>query len=135
VRPRAGVAVVAGGAVGLGRVRAHARRRVARPGVVALVGGGADDRIASRAGARLTGVRPRAGGAVVAGGAVGLGRVRAHAGRRVARPRVVALVGGRADDRVAPCAGTRPASVGLRADIAVVAEGAVGLGGVRAHAG
>src|SRR2546430_10410624 len=64
---RAGVAVVAGGAVGLRRVGARAGRGVAGAGGVALVGRGADDGI--RAGARpgLTGVGPGAGAAVVAG--------------------------------------------------------------------
>src|SRR5439155_489774 len=81
---RAGVAVVAGGAVGLRRVWARAGRGVAGAGGVALVGRGAHDGI--RAGARpgLTGVGPGAGVAVVAGGAVGLRRVGARAGRGVA---------------------------------------------------
>src|SRR5438046_2688026 len=78
---RAGVAVVAGGAVGLRRVGARAGRGVAGAGGVALIGRGADDGI--RAGARpgLTGVGPGAGGAVVAGDGVGLRGVGASAGR------------------------------------------------------
>src|SRR5438128_12262808 len=69
---RAGVAVVAGGAVGLRRVGARAGRGVAGAGGVALIGRGADDGI--RAGARPSpeGRRAGAGGAGVAAGDVGL---------------------------------------------------------------
>src|SRR5207248_2146330 len=89
---RAGIPVVAGAAVGLRRVRARARRRVAGAGVVALVRGGADDRVATRADPALAGIGLRAGVAVGAGAAVRLRRVRARARRRVARARVVALI-------------------------------------------
>src|SRR5437870_8928474 len=131
---RAGVAVVAGGAVGLRRVGARAGRGVAGAGGVALVGRGADDGI--RAGARpgLTGVGPGAGVAVVAGGAVGLRRVGARAGRGVAGAGDVALVGRGADDGIR--AGARPGltGVGPGAGVAVVAGDAVGLRGVGARA-
>src|SRR5439155_1303340 len=132
---RACVPVVAGGAVGPSGVRAGAGGRVARPGVVTLVGHGADDGVPARAHARLAGVGLRARVAVVAGGAVGLGGVRARAGTRVARPRVVTLVGCGADDGVSARAHAALAGVGPRAGVAVVARAAVGLGGVRAHAG
>src|SRR5439155_23074814 len=98
--PRACVVVVAGRAVRLRGVRAHAGRRVALPGVVTLVLRGADDGIHARAGARFARVRARACVAVVAGGAVRLRGVGAHAGRRVARAGVVALVLGGAGDRL-----------------------------------
>src|SRR5437870_11479783 len=118
---RAGVAVVAGRAVGLvRRRRAHAGGGVAGAGVVALV------RRARRssglhAAPVLAGVGLRAGVAVVAGRAVGLvRRRRAHAGGGVAGAGVVALVR-RADHRVRPDAAPVLASVGLRAGVAVVA--------------
>src|SRR5207248_10216415 len=76
----------------------------------------------------------RAGVAVCPGVAVGLRRVRAHTGAGVAGPRVVALVGRRADDEVAPRADPALAGVGLGARVAVVAGRAVGLARVRAHA-
>src|SRR5438034_7314961 len=96
---RAGVAVVAGGAVGLRGVGARAGRGVAGAGGVALVSCGAEDGI--RAGARpgLTGVGPGAGVAVVAGGAVGLGRVGAEARRGITHTGIVALVGRGGGDR------------------------------------
>src|SRR5439155_14471203 len=68
---RAGVAVVAGGAVGSRRVRALAGGWVARAGVVALVGGRAGDRVAVSAAPALDALALRAAVAVVAGGAVG----------------------------------------------------------------
>src|SRR5439155_1717660 len=132
---RAGVVVVARAAVRLVRVRAHARRRVAGAGDVALVerragdGGGR-----APAGAVLAGLARRAGVVVVARRAIGLGRVGAHAGARVAGPDVVALVRSRADDGVGARARPALAGVGLRAGVPVVAGRVVGLGWVGAHA-
>src|SRR5207248_2341928 len=65
--------------------------------------------------------------------AVGLDRVRARAGRRVTRAGVVALVLGRAGDRVAPRAGPALARVALGAGVAVVARRPVSLRRIRAH--
>src|SRR5439155_860711 len=118
---RAGVAVVAGRTVGLGRVRADTRRRVAGAGAVALIAGGASHRVPARAGPRLAGVGLRAGVAVVAGRTVGLGRVRADTRRRVARPCHVALIAGGAGHGVPARARPRLTGVGLRAGVAVVA--------------
>src|SRR5207247_5479936 len=73
--------------------------------------------------------------AVVAGAAVGSRRVRALAGGGVARAGDVALVRGRAGDRVAPNAAPALAGVALRAGVAVVAGAAVGSRRVRALAG
>src|SRR6266436_6290313 len=133
---RAGVAVVAGRAVGLvRRRRAHAGGGVAGAGVVALVRR-ADHRACSDAAPVLAGVGLRAGVAVVAGRAVGLvRRRRAHAGGGVAGAGVVALVR-RADHRACSDAAPVLAGVGLRAGVAVVAGRAVGLvRRRRAHAG
>src|SRR5207237_532734 len=129
------VAVVAGGVVGPRRVGADTRRRVARPGIVALILGGADNGRAGAAGAALAGVTGRARVAVVTGRAVGLGGVGAGAGRGVAVAGVVALVRRRAHDRRA--GGARAALAGItgRARIAIVTRGAVRLGGIRALAG
>src|SRR5207249_3665795 len=116
-------------------VRAGAGGRVARPGVVTLVGRGADDGISARARATLAGVGPRAGVPIGAGAAVGLGGVRASAVARVARPRVVALVLGSADDRVRAGANAHLTGVGLRARVPVIAGRAIRLSGVRAGPG
>src|SRR5262249_10313671 len=66
----AAVAVGAGGAVGLLGMGAGAVGRVTGAGIVALIEGGADDRVGARAHARLAGVGLGAGVAVVAGRAV-----------------------------------------------------------------
>src|SRR5439155_6770834 len=128
--------VVAGGPVLSGGVATGPRRGIARPGGVALIERGADDRVGAHAAPVLAGVGLRAGVAVAAGRAVGLvRRRRAHAGGGVAGSGVVALVR-RADHRVRPDAAPVLASVGLRAGVAVVAGRAVGLvRRRRAHAG
>src|SRR5262249_27370000 len=118
---RAGVAVVADAAVRLLRVGAHAARRIADTGLVALIDGRTDDRVRSRADARLAGVGLRAGIAVVAGAAVRLVRVGAGAARRIADARIVALIEGAAEDGVRPHTGTSLAAVGLRAGVTVIA--------------
>src|SRR5437667_112477 len=132
---RAGVAVVARRAVRLCGVRAHAGRRVARPHAVALILGGAGDRIRAGARAGLAGIGARAGVAVVARRAVRLGGVGAHAGRRVALPAAVELFLRGAADRIRAPAAARFARIGVRAGVAVVAGRAVRLRGVGAHAG
>src|SRR5262249_52469409 len=114
----AGVAVVAGGAVGLRRVRAHAGRGHAAPGRVALVARLAGHRAPAHAHARLAGVDHGAGVAVVAGRAVRLGR----AGHR----RAVRARGER------PRAGADAAAHGAQAlvdeAVAVVVEAVAHLG-------
>src|SRR5207247_343907 len=127
-------AVAAGRAVGLVRVRADARAGIARAVVVALSGGGADDGVRARAGARLAGVGLGAGVAVAAGRAVGLVRVRADARAGIARPDVVALIESGADDGVRARAHAALASIGLGAGVGVVAGRAVGLVRIRADA-
>src|SRR5207249_1461858 len=128
---RAGVAhgaeraVVAGRPVGLRGVRARPGEGGTGPGIVTLIGGRADHRIAAAADARLADVAPRAGIRVVAEAAVGLGGVGARAGRRVAGSGEVALIGGRADGRIAAAADARVAGIGLGARVAVVARVAV----------
>src|SRR5947208_2705566 len=133
---RAGVVVVAGGPVGLVRVRAHATHRVAGAGDVALIERGAG-RSGERRAARdvLARLPARAGVVVVTGGPVGLVRVRAHATHRVAGAGDVALIergagdgGGRAP------AGAVLARLPARAGVVVVTGGPVGLVRVRAHA-
>src|SRR5947208_724377 len=133
---RAGVVVVAGGPVGLVRVRAHATHRVAGAGDVALIERGAGDGGGrAPAGAVLARLPARAGVVVVTGGPVGLVRVRAHAthqiGRASGRERVELGAGdggGRAP------AGAVLARLPARAGVVVVAGGPVGLVRVRAHA-
>src|SRR5436309_3403562 len=132
----AAVGVVAGGPVLSGGIATGPRRGIARPGGVARVERGADDRVGAHAAPVLAGVGLRAGVAVVAGRAVGLvRRRRAHAGGGVAGAGVVALVR-RADHRARSDAAPVLAGVGLRAGVAVVAGRAVGLvRRRRAHAG
>src|SRR5437762_2307072 len=96
---RAGAAVVARRSVELGGTAADTRRGVARARGVALVGGGAYDRVRAHGGAGRAGVGLRAGVAIVAGRPIELRRIRAGARRRVTRSRGVALVGGGAHDR------------------------------------
>src|SRR5207247_2598339 len=111
---RAGVAVVAGRSVELGGTAAEACRGVADAGGVALVGGGAYDRVRAHAGAGRAGVGLRAGVAVVARRSVGLGGIAADARREAA--------------------GAGRAGVGLRAGVAVVAGRPIELRGIRAGA-
>src|SRR5207253_1170528 len=127
------VAVVAGGVVRLGGVGAGAGGGVAGPDVVTLILGRAGDGVRARARAGLAGVAAGARVAVVAGGAIGPGGVGADTGRRVAGARVVALVLGVTDDRRAGDAGAAFAGVDGGARVAVVAGGAVRLGGVGAY--
>src|SRR5207244_1614047 len=93
---RAGVGVVARRAIGLGGIAAGPGRGIAGAGGVALVGGRAHDRVHAHAARALTGIGPRAGVAVVAGGAVGLGGIAAGARRGVAGAGGMARAGGRA---------------------------------------
>src|SRR5438067_1206085 len=90
-------------------------------GGVALIGGGGDDGVGGRAHGALAGVGLGAASAVVAGRAVGLGRVRACAASGITGAGDMTLIGGRANDGVAAGADPALAGVGLRAGIAVVA--------------
>ena len=74
IRLSAGVAVTAGTAIGFGRVRAGAIGRVTSPSYMALIGGGADYRVRTSAGPRLTGITLRTGIAIVTARAVRLRR-------------------------------------------------------------
>src|SRR5262249_59767387 len=115
------------------RVGAAAGLGGAGAGGVARVGGRALDR-RSDAGARLAAITLRARVPVVAAAAVGLGRVRARTGLRVAGTGAVALIGGRTLDGTAD-AGARLAAITLRAGVPVVAGAAVHLDRVRAEPG
>src|SRR6185503_13733095 len=132
---RARIAVVAGRAVGLLRVGARARGDVADALGVALIRRRADHRIGSRAHARHTDVCLQAHVAlVVAAGAVGLERIGADAGRRIARADLVAVVERRAGHRIGAFADAALAAVGRRTQVAVVARCVVLLGRIRAVA-
>ncbi len=132
---RAGVAVVAGRAVRARGIRAEAGCRVTRSRVVALIAGRTDDRVGAGTHSALARVGLRAGVAVVAGRAVRARGIRAEAGCRVARSRVVALVARRADHGVGAGAGSTLAGVGLSAGVPVVAGCSVRTGRVRAEPG
>src|SRR5439155_615945 len=135
VGARAGVAVVAGRAVGLGGFRARARRRVTGARVVALVLGRAQDGRPGYAAAALTRVADRAGVTVRARSAVDLRGVRAHAGRRVARAGVVAFVLRGADDGRSGHAAAALAHVADGTRVIVGARTAAGFGRIGARAG
>ena len=132
VDARAGVGVVAGGAVGLGRIGAVAGGGIADASLVALIRCRAGYRVGTGAGAGSTGVRSRARIVIVARRPVRLRRVGAETGCRLAGAGVMTLVGRAADDRPGPRAGTGDAGIGLVAGITIVARAAVGLGGVGA---
>ncbi len=125
VRIRAELPVVTRHAVGLLRVRAVARRGLARTREVALVEGGAGLVGAGVALTRGAHVPDRALVTVVARRAVGRDRVRAEPGGRVARARDVAVVLRRARDRAGTRAHARLAGVDRRAHAAVAARRAV----------
>src|SRR5262249_45833958 len=101
----AGVAALAGGAVGLRGIRALAGGGIARSGVVALVGGRPRPRVRADTSSVLAGVRLRAGVVVVAGRAVRGHGARALPRTGVARARDVTLVLSGADDAVAQARG------------------------------
>ena len=124
-----------------GRVAAVAGRHAA---VVALLSGflhavAADRAARARADSRQAGVGRGAGVGVVTARSVGLRRIVADAGLRIAGTGVVALVERSADDRVAARAGAALAGVGLGAAVEVVARvaigGHVGVAGSSAVAG
>src|SRR5439155_8944032 len=107
--------------------RARAGTTVARPRAPLLPSPALFHSVRARARTHLTRVGLRAGVAVGAGAAVGLGGVRARAGTRVARPRVVTLVGCGADDGVPARASDALACVRPPAGVPVGALAAVGL--------
>src|SRR5262249_21762866 len=82
------------------RAGAVAGARIADAGIVALVGGRADDGVGAHAGAALAGVGLRAGVAVGTRDAIGLGRIGAGAGGGRADAGIVALVARGADHGV-----------------------------------
>lgn len=134
IRLRAGIAVIAYGAIGFGRIRAHSRGGIARADIVALIRCRADDRICPCTDAGLATIRLRTSTAVVARRAVGLDRIRAHSRCRIAGADIVALIRRRAHDGVCPGTCTALACIRLRAAIAIVTHGAIGFGGIRADA-
>src|SRR5207245_7043617 len=107
-----------------GAVRAIAGRRVADPGLVALIEGCAHDGGARDAAAERACVVGRAGVGVLAGRAVGSRRIGARAGQRVAdvvRARIlIAAVDRRPGDT---CARRRVAGLDTGTGVAVVAVG------------
>jgi hypothetical protein len=98
-----------------------------------LVESSADHRIRSYTHALLARVDSRAGGGIVAGCPVCLGRVGTEAGRRIADAGHVALVKSSADHRIRATADALLTSVDERAEVAVVTGRVVGRLRVRAH--
>ena len=130
VRARATAAVIAGRALWLHRVGAHAGRTVALANVVALIEHRADHGVPAGTLTRLAAVGSGAEAPIAAGRAVWLHRVGARTRRRATLADVVALVEGGADYRVPARALPRLAGVSARAETHVVAGGAVLLRGV-----
>src|SRR5437660_206169 len=88
------IAVVAGGAICLRRIRTNTGARIARACVVTLIGCRASNRIGARANSRLTRVCLSTSIAIVARSTVGLEWIRTDARAWIARPCVVTLVAG-----------------------------------------
>src|SRR5207247_1335330 len=129
---RATAAVIAGRALWLHRVGAHAGRTVALANVVALIEHRADHRVPAGTLTRLAAVGSGAEAPIAAGRAVVLRRVGADSCGRVALAHRVALIESRADDRVRPDALACRAPVGLGTGIAIIAGRPVVLGEVDA---
>jgi hypothetical protein len=132
VRLGARIPVAAGRSVRSGRVRTRSGRRVAGARAVALVEGGADDWVRSRARSALAYVGLVARVRARTRCPIRNGRIRAGAAARVARPRGVTLVAPGARDGIAPSARPAQARVGLSAGVPVAARGAVRRRRVRA---
>lgn len=94
----------------------------------------ANDRIEPEARTCLAGIQLRAQAVVVTRRPIGLVRVVAYAGERVARADRVALIESNTSDGVCPRASTVLAAIHLRASVAIVAHGAIGSIGIAAHA-
>jgi len=118
---RASIAVAAGGAIGLRRIRAHAGHRVARTHVMALVAGRARFGCTRRTRTGLTCVAERTCIAIVTCRAVSFRNVRA-AEAWTTRASNMALIAGRTRDRIAARTHTRLTRIGLCADIVVTAR-------------
>src|SRR5262249_53307679 len=127
IAARTRVPVVACSAIGFRRTGADTRRWIAHSRLVALVAGAADDRLAARADARLAGIVAPPRVPVVACSATGFRRTGALPRRRTTHSRVVALVAGAADDRLAARADARLAGIAARTRVPVVAGSAVAL--------
>ena len=94
---------------------------------MALIGCGTDDRIATDADTRLTGVRLGAGVFVVTCGSVGLVWIRTCPRAGVAHPGGVALIERGADNGRSSCAGSALACLTCDTCVAVIARGAICL--------
>ncbi len=128
------IVVITRRAIGLVRIRAHARFRIANAHVVALILGRTNDRIGPGAHARLTRIRLRTQARVITRRAIGFVRIRANARHRIARAHVVTLVLRRARDRICPRTSPRLARICLRTRIGIIACRAIGLVRIRANA-
>jgi hypothetical protein len=121
------VGVVAGGIVGLHRVRAESSTRVAYAHFMAVVERGADDGIPWLACSVFTDVVDRAAIGIITGGAIILRWVVADSSFRNANTYVVALAECLADHRFRAYTSSIHASVIGRAEVVVVAGGAIGF--------
>src|SRR5262249_7999594 len=109
------------------RIAPAACAGVAPPRLVALVPARASARLLARADARLADIAARTRVPVVACSAIGFRRTGADTRRWIAHSRLVALVAGAADDRLAARADARLAGIATRTRVPVVAGSAVAL--------
>ena len=134
IRLRAGIGIIAACIIRFGRIRTLPCGRIANPRIMALILGRACYDIASFAGPVLAFVRLRTFIGIIAACAIRFCRVRALACGYITNPRIMALILGRACDRIA--SGTLPALtlIGLGAGIGIIAGRAIGFCGMRAAA-
>jgi len=132
-------AITAGHTIRLSRIRTNTGGGITGARIMTLIGGGTHLGCTGSTGAGLTsiggGSGTRASIAITACRTVGLGRIRAHTRRRVACTHVMALVAGRAGDRIRARTYTGRAHIGSCACIAIVTCRAVGLRGSRTNTG
>src|SRR5262249_12014471 len=127
IAARTRVPVVACSAIGFRRTGADTRQLGRASRRVGVVAGAADDRLAARRDAPLADIAARTRVPVVACSAIGFRRTGADTRRWIALSRLVALVAGAADDRLAARADARLAGIAARTRVPVVACSAIGF--------
>jgi len=135
IRLRTRIAIIAVRPIrGIG-IAASARRRITRPRNMALIKRRTSNRVCPSTSTRLTRIRLRTSIAVIAARPIIRIGIAASAGRRITRPRNMALIERQTRDRIRPRATTRLAGVGLRTSIAISTYGTVWRVGIVANAG
>ena len=120
------IAVIARRPIGCHWIGAEAGRRVAHACRMAVIEGGANDRVCASASSSLTGIGKRAEVAVIAQCSVGCRWIGTEPGRRIAQAGKVTLIEGGADDGIGAGADSRLTGVGERAEVGIVARCSIG---------